>query len=832
MTSSFQSTAFQSSARPVDTFVAEPSVLPKSNLMELAETLQTINPALQKFIGQKIEDRIDKEKTKFQNLAIQEDLINGVFGNTVTGVRKELGSDAADQLIGASRHGKKAYAKQKLINSTFQIDNLLQLRYKTDTVDIENEDGSITSTPLNQVSPDSAEFKNWFQGVINPVVTNISAESDPEIINEFVLPQLQKSITNLDTEARKQFNTFNKNRLLQESTNTINTAAKFFIKAQTYNFKNPETKKAMEDDLKNNLSNLIINMKNAGITGSDLTALNENIIDNIVNIGDLSVTQGQFNYARKLVNFLGDSIPGSAPGKTLRDNPKWLEKTTDFFTDLYEKEVENTLRPEKLRKAKRTNDFNTQIEDYRNETNPTLKSQKYEKLKLDFPEKEFQTDIDEFGVLDNKTFTEKANEFKKQLRRGQYLVDGEPDKGSAFLQLDVIERLDPTPDSESQAVVKDLETRIKEMKGYAKDIEKFETKIMNDAKSALSRKNRFAGRSLSNKDAKLLQRYERILQDEADERMDEFEEENKRPMTLREAKEMYRDLDNLLKLELGVFTEKEAGVEYIPEDDAIGKPGQIVNPFSAADRKKNPIEKSSQPQNQQTNEVLQDNSFDVPQLKSEVTNNQNTNQLANNISTGLGNLIQNTSEIVSDISTGLGVTDGDMLAMADTSAQENIEEPEINFSDDTRVQSIVKAAKELGISPIALAAVIAQESSFRPSVVSVDKATGKKYTGLIQFGPYEIEKYNIKENMTFEEQMVAVTSFLKDRGVQPGHGAKEIYAAIFTGNVSNLDKGGADWPDSNGTTVNKALPNLLSGGSKYKMAVDFLQQIGIYQQKS
>ena len=160
------------------------------------------------------------------------------------------------------------------------------------------------------------------------------------------------------------------------------------------------------------------------------------------------------------------------------------------------------------------------------------------------------------------------------------------------------------------------------------------------------------------------------------------------------------------------------------------------------------------------------------------------------------------------------------------------EEEKINFSNDSRVQSIVKTAKELGISPIPLAAVIAQESSFRPSVVSTDKATGKKYTGLIQFGPYEIARYKIKPNMTFEEQMVAVTSFLKDRGVQPGHGAKEIYAAIFTGNVSNLDKGGADWADSNGTTVNKALPNLLKGGSKYKMAIDFLQQTGTYAPKS
>tara|TARA_A100001391_G_scaffold202677_1_gene192900 strand:+ start:546 stop:1985 length:1440 start_codon:yes stop_codon:yes gene_type:complete len=476
MTSSFQSTAFQSSARPVDTFVAEPSVLPKTDLMELAETLQSINPALQKFIGQKIEDRIEKEKTKFQNIAIQEDLLDGVFGDTVTNVRKELGSDAADQLIGASRHGKKAYAKQKLINSMFKIDNVLERKYKNDRVDITNTDGTTTNVPLNQVSPDSAEFKTWFQGVINPFVTNIPEDTDPEILNTFLLPQLQKSITNFDTEARKQFNTFNKNKLLAESTDTIDTAAKFYVKAQTYKFKNPETKEAMETDLKNNLQNLVTNMKNAGITGNDLTKLNENLITRIVNIGDLSITQGNFRQASALVDFLGKSIPGSAPGKTLKDNPKWLEKTTDFFTKIYEKEVENTLRPTKLQNAKRQNEFTTRVQDYRNETDPIIKSKKYERLNLDFPEKEFQSDIDEFGQADNQSFNEKANQFIKDMRRGFYLVDGEPDTGSAFLELDKIERLDLTPDSASKAVIEDLEKRINNMKGYAKDIEKYEKK--------------------------------------------------------------------------------------------------------------------------------------------------------------------------------------------------------------------------------------------------------------------------------------------------------------------------------------------------------------------
>jgi len=870
MTSSFQSTAFNSSARPVDTFVAEPSVLPKTDMMELAETLQAINPALQKFIGQKIQDRVDDEKIKFQNIAIQEDLLSGMFGNIVTETRKQEGKDAADQLIGASRHGKKAYAKQKTINSTFKINNLIQQRYKTDKIDITNDDGSISNVPLTQVSPDRPEFNTWFQGVISPVVNNISKDTDPEILNKFFLPQLQKSITNLDTEARKQFNIFNKNKLLAESTDTVKESAKFFIKAQTYKFRNPEAKQVMEDDIKGNLSNLIVDMKNAGITGNDLTLLNESLISNVVNIADLAITQGNYSYARSLVNFLGDSIPGSSPGKTLKDNPKWLEKTTDLFTDIYEKEVEMTQRSYKIRQAKLRNDFTTAIEDYRNETNPTIKAQKYQNLQTKFPQKEFQTEIDEFGVLDNQTFTEKANQFKKDLRNGLYIVDGEPDKGDAFRQLDIIERLDPTPDSESQAVIKNLETRIKEMKGYALDLEKYKTKIMNDAKSALSTKGGpFSVRGLTNKNAKLLQRYERILNNEIDERMDEFEEENNRPMTKRDAKEMLRDLDDLLKLEVGTFSQDEVDTPTIPEINALGKEGGVVvNPFTAADRKKNPIKQpntSLTPENKETKKILKDDSFDIPKLKDKKNIDKDNIDLSvfsdsdapttvevrkGDTLFNLANLFSTTVEAImkaNDITDPNVIKEGQELIMPIVNAlipenniqelESNTEEPQINFSDDTRVQSIVKSAKELGISPVTLAAVIAQESSFRTTVVSVDKATGKKYTGLIQFGAYEIARYNIKENMTFEEQMVAVTSFLRDRGVRPGDGAKEIYAAIFTGDVINLtrknSKGqfGADWTDSNGTTVNKALPNLLEGGSKYKMAIDFLQQTGTYAPK-
>ena len=51
MSSSFQSTAYQSFAQPVDTFVQPVSVLPKTDMMALAETLQVVNPVLEKFVN-------------------------------------------------------------------------------------------------------------------------------------------------------------------------------------------------------------------------------------------------------------------------------------------------------------------------------------------------------------------------------------------------------------------------------------------------------------------------------------------------------------------------------------------------------------------------------------------------------------------------------------------------------------------------------------------------------------------------------------------------------------------------------------------------------------
>lgn len=146
---------------------------------------------------------------------------------------------------------------------------------------------------------------------------------------------------------------------------------------------------------------------------------------------------------------------------------------------------------------------------------------------------------------------------------------------------------------------------------------------------------------------------------------------------------------------------------------------------------------------------------------------------------------------------------------------------EIPVGKGSKQQALKQAAEQLGIKPIDLAAVMSLETggTFNPDIVG---GAGNAYRGLIQFGPNEQRTYGWAKGMGFEQQVLGpVVRYLKARGVKPGATAKEIYAAILTGNVANITKGGLDWKDFNGTSVSGALPSLTTGGH-YKNALRFL----------
>ena len=178
------------------------------------------------------------------------------------------------------------------------------------------------------------------------------------------------------------------------------------------------------------------------------------------------------------------------------------------------------------------------------------------------------------------------------------------------------------------------------------------------------------------------------------------------------------------------------------------------------------------------------------------------------------------------------ITNPDLIKEGDELIVPTIGETTPVISSGSKQQAIVSAANELGVRPEDLAAVISQETmgTFDPQIIGGE---GNDYKGLIQFGIPERETYGYRDDMTFEEQILGpVVRYLKDRGVKKGHGVKEIYAAILTGNVSTLQSDGLTRTDSFGTSVESALPNLNQGGSHYNNALDFLSEQGKFKQNS
>ena len=114
MTSSFQSTSFQPAAKPVDTFVAQPTVLPMTDMEELATTLATINPNIQKFIGDKVDIVKEEEINEGQELVMNasKDELAAIMAQ----LKKNEENDTARQLIGSSIFVQAGIERQLAIN--------------------------------------------------------------------------------------------------------------------------------------------------------------------------------------------------------------------------------------------------------------------------------------------------------------------------------------------------------------------------------------------------------------------------------------------------------------------------------------------------------------------------------------------------------------------------------------------------------------------------------------------------------------------------------------------------------------------------------------------
>ena len=330
MTSSFQSTAFESSARPVDTFVAPPSVLPKTGIMALAETLQSINPAIQTFLNVRLEKTIEKEEAEGTELAIEDAVTN--FKPIVKNIKKTNGEDAARRLIGGSIFADRAYQKTKAEILGSNLKSTLSNSYSTT---------QINGKSLNAFSLESPEFQSWLESEKSKVVDQLG-DINPVYANKYFLPKLAETtafITSSHVQRHQEYN-------LEKLKNLAVPLVKGLI--------------VSDDDTDLQLiSNFEQSMNDLGLVTKDRSDLNKTIVDILIDQAEAVGLSGggDIEGAEDILD-IAKQFPYGVEGKlNLTAHPDYQGRVNDL-----KKSINNyTYEYERRRQIQKERDKNDEI---------------------------------------------------------------------------------------------------------------------------------------------------------------------------------------------------------------------------------------------------------------------------------------------------------------------------------------------------------------------------------------------------------------------------------------------------------------------------------------
>ena len=762
MTSSFQSTAFQSSARPVDTFVRPPSVQPKTDIEQLAEALQSINPAIQSFIGSRLEKAVEKEEAEGTELAIEDAAKN--FKDISRGVKKADGEDAARQLIGGSIFADRAYQKTKTEILGSNLASTLSNSYATTQVD---------GKSLNAFSLQSPQFQTWLEGERTRVVDQLG-DINPTYVNKYFLPKLADATATVTSSHIKQHQEYN----LEKLKNLAVPLVKGLIVSDD------------ETDLQL-ITNFEQSMNNLGLVSKDRSDLNKTIVGVLIDQAE-SVGlsgDGDIEGAEDILD-IALQFPYGADGKlNLTAHPDYQSKVNNLKKSINDYAFTQERRRQLQKEREKNDDIVNTIKTFAETGDASLLSNLQKKYPLE------ASKIGTAGVALDGNTRERSAQLESTIIGGGYV--SKKDAANAALAWYLDER---TPKTQANR------TRLSQLLTVANSSESGDYTEVNKGLAELNSqlKGEFSGTDfIVGVSGQLNDRGSAAV----------------------------NDLYNAAKLELYRYILGPEGREA-DTLTVIEKVEQIKTKYIQQAREKaNPFkiqtnEDDSTPDSQNMDDLEGDfeaGAFSDDDSPTTVTVQQGDTltQLADSFST-----------TVNAIKEANNLTNEDLIQIGQELIMPISEAIAPTITASSKQQAIVSAANELGVRPQDLASVISQETmgTFNHQITGGE---GGNYKGLIQFGIPERKKYGYREDMTFEEQMLGpVVRYLKDRGVKKGHGVKEIYAAILTGNVSTLQSDGLTRTDSFGTSVESALPELGQGGSHYNNALDFLAEQGKFKQKS
>ena len=763
MTSSFQSTAFESSAKPVDTFVAPPSVLPKTGIMGLAETLKSINPAIQTFLNVRFKKTIEEEEAEGTELAIEDAVTN--FKPIVKNIKKTDGEDAARRLIGGSIFADRAYQKTKAEILGNNLKSTLSNSYSTTQID---------GKSLNAFSLKSPEFQSWLESEKSKVVDQLG-DINPVYTNKYFLPKLAETtafITSSHVQRHQEYN-------LEKLKNLAVPLVKGLI--------------VSDDDTDLQLiSNFEQSMNDLGLLTKDRSELNKTIVNILIDQAEAVGLSGggDIEGAEDILDIALQFPYGVDGTLNLTAHPDYQNKVNSLKKSINNYVYEYEKRKDVEQKRKQREETIQELKKFADTGNARILSNLMKKYPLD------ANKISTAGVALDGTTLERSAQLETNMIAGKY--ESAKDASLAALQW----YQDPSTPKTVQN-----RNRLSQLLDTAESVERGDYTEINKGLTELlgQLKGEFSGSEF-------------IISNTG-----QLNDNGSRKVT---------DFYNKAKLELYQYRLSKEG-RNATTLDIITKIEEVKSKYIEQARKLTGVTFESGKDDNKDGEKENDLSDIQGDVEAGFFSDDET---PTTVTIELGDTL---TQIAEEFGVPLqalieanNITNPDLIKEGDELIVPTIGETAPVISSGSKQQAIVSAANELGVKPEDLAAVISQETmgTFDPQIIGGE---GNNYKGLIQFGIPERETYGYRDDMTFEEQILGpVVRYLKDRGVKKGHGVKEIYAAILTGNVSTLQTDGLKRKDSFGTSVESALPNLNQGGSHYNNALDFLSEQGKFKQNS
>ena len=762
MTSSFQSTSFQSSARPVDTFVRQSTVplIEEDGFSQLTKALSAVNPVLDMFMKRSIED----EQAEGMDIAIEQSFEG--FKETSKEIGKNKGEDAARQLIGGSIFADRAYQKTKaqILGNNFETN--LSTSYQTTRID---------GKSLSEFPIDSPEYQNWLASEREKVVDQLSDVRSIYVAEHF-LPKLASATETVSSHHIKEFK---KIKVENIKSLAIPLVENIIISPDTLDEK-------LILDFENTINNL-------GLPAKDRSDINKTLVKVITESaeaiglsgnGDIDSTEEILAIAEKFPYGPGGSL-------NLTSHPDYQSKVNTLRRQVNDYVYKSEKRRDLQKKRLQDEDIENNVKAFIETGDPRI----LENTAKKYPFK--AKDILSTGnVLDMDGRTTWA-ETRINIQSNAY-----GSKEGAFnAAMNWFNSVENSP--QNRSLLKDLLDATDDAeKGLYTEINKGLTELKSELTGEFRKDSVmsiFGTGQLNNSGTRNV-----------------------------------NDFYNQAKIELYEYRTSEAGRKATTLE-IINKINEIKLKYINKAREMNPatiIESGKNPTNNSNNldDIQGDANFNLE--AGAFTDDDTPTTVTVEQGDTLTQLADQFSTTVEAIMRENNITNADLIQAGQELIMPVGDVQTLNITDGSKQQAIVSAANELGVRPEDLAAVISQETmgTFDPQIIGGEN---NNFKGLIQFGIPERKAYGYRDGMSFEEQMLGpVVRYLKDRGVKPGHGVKELYAAILTGNVSTLDTDGLTRKDSFGTSVESALPELNQGGSHYNNALDFLSEQGRFQQNS